>query len=211
MIFKPNHSKPGMRSLNYILNAVICLLFSSCVCATEPNMIVSTDTVSCYGGSNGAIRIIIPDVSQIYTAYLYKYSPSPISLEAKRINDSTYFLAKNLVAGKYFIEIKGDKGFSQTKSVEVVQPNKLRTGKIEIEKKLSALDAGDAILRATSIGGTLPYTYTWNIDGIMKHSAIIKNVSQGIYTCIINDVNDCGPVKTTILFNQHVMPNIVKE
>ena len=178
---------------------------------TEPEVTLQIQSVSCFDGADGEVRIAIPDISQTFSTNIYKYSPKANSLEALLKNDTTIFIASGLCAGKYFIEIKSDKGFSYTESVEVPQPYKLESGKILIDKKLSALNASDAILKASPEGGVPPYTYSWNIEGEDKNSPAIKNVEQGTYSCTINDANHCGPVKTTILFNQYVIPDIVED
>jgi len=195
-----------------LLIALLLLCFSiNEMLGNEPKVLIKTFPVSCNKGSNGMITIQITDISQVYTAQIYKYSPTGKPIEPKQINDITQFAVTGLTAGKYFTEIKGSKGFSFTQSIEVSQPEKLGTGKITVAKKLSAPEASDAILKAAPTGGTEPYTFLWNIGEKSEHSQIIKNVAQGTYTCIINDANNCGPVKASILFNKYVLPNIVEE
>ncbi len=200
-----------MFSHSLVIAWVFLCCFSKDLPGNEPEVTINAIPVSCNGGSNGQIRLIIVDSIQIFSAQLFKYSPTGKSISGEKENDTTCFIASDLSAGKYFIEIKGDKGFSFTKSIEVLQPDKLESGKIFIEKKLSALDAGDAILKAVPLGGVPPYTYSWDIEGESKNSPEIQNIGQGSYSCVINDNNNCGPVKTTILFNQYVIPDIVEE
>ncbi len=194
---------------------LIAILFLCCfgreILGNEPKVKIISSPVSCIDASDGEIKIKIPDVSQVFTVQIYKYSPSGNQIEAQQDNDTTIFNASDLTSGKYFIEIKSDKGFSFTQSIEVLQPEKFVSGKIVVEKKLSTLAANDAILKASPMGGVPPYTYSWNIEGENKNDPVIKNVGQGTYSCIINDANNCGPLKVTILFNQYVIPDIVEE
>ena len=177
----------------------------------EPGVEIITTPVSCNGEADGKITIVIPDVFQTFTATLYKYSHTGNNIEPRVKNDSTFFTASDLNTGKYFFEIKGSNGFSFTQSIELPEPDKLASGKITVEKKLSAPDATDAILMASPSGGVPPYSFSWNVEGENKNAPVLKNVGQGTYSCIINDVNNCGPLKATILFNQYVMPDIVEE
>jgi hypothetical protein len=200
-----------MLSHSLLIAAIFLCCFSGKILGGEPEIKIDIIPVSCFTYSDGEIRILIPDCEQIYTAEIYGYSPTGNLLEAERRNDTTSFTASNLAVGKYFLLIKSDKGLSFTRNVEIQQPEKLQTGRITVEKKLSALDASDAILKTVPEGGVPPYTYSWNIETEQKHSPEIKNVGQGTYSCIINDSNNCGPVKATILFNQYVIPDIVEE
>lgn len=201
----------NMFSHSLLIAWVFLCCFSKDLSGNEPEVIINTIPVSCNGGSDGEIRIMIPDVSQVFTAQIYKYSPSGNLVKAQRSNDTTSFFTSGLPAGKYLIEIKGDSGFSFTQSIEVPQPDKLEAGKIDVLKKLTTPDANDASLAAIASGGILPYAYSWNIEGENKNLRVIEHVGQGTYTCIINDANQCGPVKATILFNQYVIPDIVEE
>lgn len=200
-----------MFSHSLLIALFLLCCFSKHMLGNEPEVNVNTTFVSCFGGSDGTITVKIADISQEFTVQIFKYSPTGSYLEAKQKNDTTYFIASDLTAGKYLIEIKGSKGFTATNNIEVLQHDKLETGKISIEKKLSSPDASDAILKVNPIGGASPYTFCWNVEQENKNSQVLKNVPQGTYSCIINDANKCGPVKTTILFNQYVIPDIIEE
>ncbi|MBN1599086.1 MAG: hypothetical protein JW894_12400 [Bacteroidales bacterium] len=201
-----------MFSHKLLITLLSFCFFSNEIFGNGPEVQIITNSVSCNGSSDGQIIIKIPDVTQEYTTRIFKYSPEGDYLTPKIYSDTTSFNIENLVSGKYFVEIKGDKGFSFTESIELTEPDKLETGKIKINKKLSSPEATDAILQASPEGGVPPYTYNWSSDnGKLKESELLENVGQGVYTCIINDVNNCGPVKVTILFNTHVMPDIIEE
>ena len=193
----------------------IAILFLCCfgkeLLGNEPQVEIITTPESCIDRADGVITIVIPDISQTFIATFYKYSHTGKNIDPQVKNDSTFFTVSDLNAGKYFFEIKGSKGFSFTQSIELPEPEKFSSGKIIVEKKLSALDANDAVLMASPSGGVPPYSYSWNIEGEYKNAQVIKNVGQGTYSCVINDANNCGPLKVTILFNQYVIPDIVEE
>ena len=195
--------------------SLIAILFLCCfgkeLSGNEPQVKIITTPVSCTDRADGVITILIPDVSQTFMATLYKYSHTGKNIDPQVKNDSTIITASALNTGKYFFEIKGSKGFSFTQSIELPEPDKLASGKIIVEKKLSAPDATDAILMASPSGGVPPYSFIWNIEGEYKNDPVLKNVGQGTYSCIINDANNCGPLKVSILFNQYVIPDIVEE
>jgi len=197
-----------------IQRLILILMFSVIICgfvkADDSDIQVITDSVSCFGGNDGCIFLVISDTTQQYTAAYFKNSPKSNSLIPVQENNSTFFKIPNLEAGKYFVEIKGNKGSTWTKSIEVTQPDRLESGKITVEKKLSSSDSSDAILRASATGGTLPYSYKWNREG-SANCALMKNVPQGTYSCIITDANNCSSVKTDILFNSKVLPDIIEE
>ena len=200
-----------MLSHSLLIASIFLCCFSLKISGSEPEIEIVTKPVSCNNGSDGVITVKIADISQVFSALLYKYSPEGNSIPAQQENNATIFSAMNLSAGKYFIEIKSDQGFSYTHNIEISQPEKLATGKIVVEKKLSAIDATDAVLMASPSGGVPPYSYSWNVEGENKNTPVLKNVGQGTYSCIINDANNCGPQKVTILFNQYEMHDIVEE
>lgn len=203
------YKKPVMRF--HIFNSFLFMFFLTySIYATEPHVNISVIPVKCHNDSNGELTIEISDVTQNYSAQLFKNTPNGKYLNPVKENDITIFKASDLNAGKYIINIKGDNGFSVTENINLPQPGKLESDKITIEKKLSSPEAGDAVLKANPSGGTTPYTYNWSHKEGAR-SQTIENVSQGIYSCTIDDANNCGPVVISIIFIEKKDPEIIEK
>jgi hypothetical protein len=195
------------------ISAIIITLFL-CISPSlgkVTEVIIETSPVSCYDKKDGAIHLFLIDSTQHFEVTMYKYTPKGIPLKSFKKNDTLCFSATGLEAAKYTLEIKGSGGFSKTRQIQVTQPEALSSNKIKVIRKLSEKDGRNAILEAQPIGGVPPYIYTWNVDEKGKNSQLLENVGQGIFTCTINDSHNCGPIKSTILFNEHVMPDIIEE
>lgn len=117
------------------------------------------------------------------------------------IKESRIYTVNNLQAGKYWIKQMDDKKTADSTLIEITEPKPLNTSKIVVVKLPSGEDKCDGIIKAIGVGGTAPYTYEWRaVDSDQQQ---ISEVCWGIYQCMINDANNCGPVKADIpLYNQ---------
>ncbi|TWI01150.1 putative secreted protein (Por secretion system target) [Flavobacterium tiangeerense] len=164
----------------------------------------NTTPVSCFGGSNGSIQLIITGGTKSSNPN----SPYSISSDGGTI-DAKNGIISGLSAGKYKVSVT-DANNCQTAQQEIVitAPEKalyiasqvstpttgfgLATGKIEI-----SVDGGTPIDPGN--GGTPTYIYTWkNSAGstIGTNSPTLSNIAAGEYSVVITDTKGCELPKT---------------
>ena len=94
----------------------------------------------------------------------------------------------NLSAGTYTISIKDANGCRKDTSINVP----LTTGPTNISATLTDSDCGlnnGSISNVISIGGTAPYTFSWNTG---QSSQNLNALAPGTYTLTVNDNNQCS-------------------
>jgi len=165
----------------------ICFIYNI-VLSADLEFVVKSDSAECFGESTGKITLNITSgnpVAQIITGeFTYIFSELPVN--------------------KYYVTVEDSKGDYLEKTVEIYQPDKLKADPITIEKCFSNSENNDAILKANCSGGTSPYSYLWSENTGNQTTQLAKNITRGTYRCIINDKNNCGPVSSTIFFNEKV-------
>ena len=166
---------------------------------------VLSDPVRCYGESSGTITINIISGSPEFTVTLYNKKPSARQGYVTKVSTkSTSHLFDKLPADYYYITIKDSKGSYLQKEIKIDEPEKLKAEPITLEKCFTAPEHNDAVIKANCIGGTEPYTYSWSENTGSQTTQLARNISVGIYRCIINDMNNCGPVSATIFFDKKI-------
>ncbi|MBB1194058.1 hypothetical protein DNC80_10330 [Flavobacterium sp. SOK18b] len=173
----------------------------------QPDVLAFTTTptpVSCFGGSNGSIQLIITGG----TKSTDPNNPYSISSDGGTI-DAKNGIIYGLSVGKYKVSV-ADANNCQTakQEIEITAPEKalfiasevstpttgygLATGKIEI-----SVDGGTPIDPGN--GGTPTYIYTWkNSAGntIGTNSPTLSNIAAGEYSVVITDAKGCELPKT---------------
>ncbi len=193
------------------LTAVVVFVFSLTCKAQEMVVSVQTIPATCYGKANGKIAVHVTDFRGTYTAAISEHKDSRNYISRKGPVSDTLVVFDGIKAGKYFITVTGKTGSSIQKETEVTEPGQLLPGEISIEKGLSAFDSKDARLKANPAGGTPPYRYSWSSNAGGLSDQVVKGLGQGTYICTINDVNNCGPVKSTIFFYKQVHPDSIPD
>jgi hypothetical protein len=173
--------------------------------SVDLDFIIKADSVKCYNGSSGSIRINILSGNPGYIIKLYNKKPATKQkyLALTKTDDTAYTFGK-LAAGNYYVTIDDSQGNYLQKTVEIYQPEQLKAGQITVEQCFSTPEMNDAILRANCSGGTEPYSYQWSENTGNQTSRLVKNITRGTYRCVINDKNKCGAVSATIFFNEQV-------
>lgn len=185
---------------------LICVDFLYCQGFSENiDFDLISDSVKCHGESTGSISINIFSGNPEYSITLYNIKPSTKQKFLSKVNikDNTYSFNK-LPADDYYVTIKDSKGNYLQKNIKIGQPDKLKAESITIERCFSSPKKDDAVLKANCNGGTKPYIYSWSENTGSQTTQLAKNISPGIYRCIINDKNNCGTVSATIFFNEKV-------
>ncbi len=140
-------------------------------------VISSVSTVShptCNGSSNGSVGI---NASGGNGQYTYSWTPN-IGGTANVIN---------LNAGNYVCQVSDGLGCSSTQQISLTQPTALSVN--SIVSPITCFGGNNGSLTLSSTGGTAPYQYNWAVNLGTTNS--ISNLSAGIYSCQITDVNNC--------------------
>jgi len=143
--------------------------------AAPGNISTNGTNVSCFGGNNGVASVNVNGGQQPYT-YLWS-------------NGATTATINNLTAGVYLITVTTANGCVTNSSATITEPiAPLAFTSSQSNVTCNGLNNGQAAVVA--IGGTLPYTYSWNTLPIQT-SAVANNLYAGNYSVIISDNNGC--------------------
>ncbi len=151
---------------------------SKSITITQPTAALAvtgtTTAVNCFGGNNGAINIT---VSGGTTAYSYAWS-----------NASSQEDLTNLSAGTYTVTITDANNCTTSGSYTITQP----ASSIQFstaQTNVSCNGGNNGSISLSPLGGTAPFTYTWNTGAT---TASLQNLIAGTYTINAHDVNNCS-------------------
>ena len=184
-----------MRKSDFIMIFLLCGVIFNKTEAAKPLIKATATSESCYGKDDGSLYLEYtcnpPEVSNISITD----SSDNIVLNFVASHDTT-LLIKDLKPGKYTI---GYNYKNKPVIVRTVIENKaqLKANIIKIKEIKGKGTDMLASLEAKPSGGTKPYLIQWSENTRNQQGEIAKDLPQGIYKCIINDVNKCGPVSAT--------------
>jgi len=142
----------------------------------ELSLAISTKDVSCFGLRNGEILI---NASGGIEPYLFSVSVGSLT------NTGTTF--RSLAAGEYSVMVQDNNNCIKQENTIIYQPSKIDAS-ISYSNP-SCIGMNDGSISAYAIGGTSPYTYTFN-DMVMD-TPIFSNLREGTYSLTIQDINSC--------------------
>ncbi len=167
-----------------------CPTIKQNIVLTEPEKmkaVISVVTpINCFGESNGAVNIKVTGGTAPYQ-FLWNDDLSCIKSEIY-----------NLKAGKYY-KIKvvdANKCPAYNDSVLLSQPQALLG--IYTTTPASCPENADGMASVKVNGGTEPYSYKWNNNGI---TASVSDLKAGIYSVEITDANKCKSIINDVLIN----------
>ncbi|MBK9721625.1 MAG: T9SS type A sorting domain-containing protein [Saprospiraceae bacterium] len=144
--------------------------------------------VSCFGGSNGKIKI---NVQGGVPPYQYIWNTQQQSNE---ISD--------LSIGNYSVQIIDQQGTKIVKSFTITQPLEISLKNQQITGSNAGADNGSISLDVE--GGIPQYTYLWS-NGQLTNPAI--NLAPGDYTCSLTDANSCIKVLGPFIVKELTLNN----
>ena len=151
----------------------------------EPEELTASAVIShidCFGQNNGSIDLSVSGGTGQYT-YLWNDNSSNQDLE-------------NIVSGFYSVIISDENGCDILYGDSVFQPQDPLSINDQIEH-VSCFGEVDGSIQITAFGGAEPYSYIWS-NG--DNSTTLNNLSQGIYSLLLLDINGCVlNYSTTIL------------
>ncbi len=129
--------------------------------------------VNCKGKNTGSIQVNVSGGTPDYK-YIWSHGKKGRKLDS-------------LKAGTYTVEVTDSKGLKQTKSIEINEPSKDLTLKIDY-RNIRCYGDHDATLKAIVDGGTAPYYIVWSDD---TEAPELSGKGTGIYGCIVKDAQRC--------------------
>lgn len=132
---------------------------------------------SCPGANNGSINL---SVSGGVTPYTFAWSSGQTTEDLSGI-----------AAGSYSVTITDANGCTTSNSVSLVNTSSFSTS--VTVNMASSSTSSDGTASVTPIGGTAPYSYSWNTGA---STSTVSGLSVGDYTVTTTDVNGCSKVDT---------------
>ncbi|WP_083926169.1 T9SS type A sorting domain-containing protein [Neolewinella persica] len=133
-------------------------------------LLESSTDATCNGGSDGTANV------QAFGGvgnYTYQWS-----------NGATTATISGLAAGSYFVTVTS--GSQTTVGGTIVNEP---TAIVLNGTVTDASNGANGSVTVNPSGGTVPYTYLWNIGN--QTTATINDLPQGFYTCTVTDANGC--------------------
>ncbi len=171
--------------------------YDTLVQLVEPDEIVlSFDDVinsTCFGSNSGIIDITTTGGAGELTFSWFKES-LPLTIDTNS--------ATSLLPGNYSVFATDENScVSQTIGTIITEPSMLELSIDSISNPL-CFGGSDGYISVSSIGGTLPYSYSWSGDTAIISSDFLSNVSDGVYNVIVTDNNNCTDTILNITLNQ---------
>ena len=163
----------------------------------EPNEIVlSFDDVvnsNCFGSNSGSIDIThAGGVGEL----TFSWSKDGFPLAINTVSASA------LSPGSYSVFATDETScVSQTIDTVITEPSLLELSIDSIGNPL-CFGGSDGYISVSSVGGTLPYSYSWSGDTAVISSDFLSNISDGVYNVIVTDNNNCSDSILNIALNQ---------
>lgn len=159
---------------------------------SNPPIITSnTQSVSCFGGSNGAITASVT----ASTTYSYLWS-----------NGNTSNNISGLIAGVYSLTVTDLNSCVTIHTVNVIEPNTISI--LVITNNASCDDVASGLIDIMATGGVPSYIIKWsNGDSLFN----ISQLSPGIITATITDANNCSTVFATSIAEEKCITTIIPE
>lgn len=146
---------------------------------------INTNSVTCYGGSNGSATV---NINGGATPYSFTWTPSV----------SSSSVATGLSAGTYTVQVKDANDCVINGNVIINQPPALSLTAIQTQS-VSCNGGNNGIASASPSGGVGGYSYTWSPSGGNNQNE--SNLTAGIYTVNVADANQCS-ISATVQIQQ---------
>ncbi len=141
---------------------------------------VTTDSVSCHGGSDGSLSL-----SAIGGTSPLSYTLQPGSLT----NSSGSYM--NLTSGSYTVTVTDGIGCSVSTSVMIGEPLPLSWGN-STSTSVSCYGGNDGSISISASGGTGTISYLLNPGSVINTTGLFGTLTAGTYTITATDANNCS-------------------
>lgn len=166
-----------------VTDAKGCSVVKTAVVGAGPaasNILINATNASCYNSNNG---VAIANVNGGSTPYTYQWS-----------NGGTSQTISGLSAGTYSVVVTNADGCVKTEAVTIIQPTLLNTS--VSHKDVLCYGGYTGTASATALGGTAPYSFTWNTGAITQ---TVSGLGTGNYFVVIKDANGCSNTQNVFI------------
>lgn len=137
---------------------------------------INTSTNPTCNGVNDGTATVTPGGGT--APYTFAWSTTPVQTTAT---------ANNLGSGTFIVTVSDSKGCTETDQIILNAPTAI-TIVLDSISQVSCNGGNDGYIELAPTGGTLPYTYAWNVGA---NSPINANLVQGTYDVTVSDNNGC--------------------
>ena len=159
----------------------------------------TTSPVSCFGGSNGNIRVSAEGGTGCLWVSLYNFQGH--LLDTIRTTQGVVKSFENLSAGVYFLGMIDEKGCPTTNNIgniEIKQPEKLVI--TPQSKAVNCYGGNDGAISLSVQGGVYPYNYRWTVNGTAySRDSVLHQLSANKYEVQVTDANGCSEKNSVTL------------
>ncbi|MBI4647163.1 MAG: gliding motility-associated C-terminal domain-containing protein [Bacteroidia bacterium] len=149
--------------------------------------ILSQTNVSCNGGADGQATATQSGGTGPYN-YIWN-NPAPAQSAAT---------VTGLTAGTWTVTVTDSNLCTETANVTITEPTAV-TASLSSLTSVSCNSGGDGSVTVTAGGGTPGYTYLWNDPPPQQTNDTATNLSAGIYTVTVTDINGCTITDSIII------------
>jgi gliding motility-associated-like protein len=175
--------------LNYNDPSGDCRLYSTIevVMNITSNIVIefTTTNVQCHGDEDGFIKAVAQNGNAPYSFFWTDEADNDVDASTNHQTGESF--ASGLTPGKYFVQVKDDKGCDQTSSVDIFNAYEMFINGIT-KKDLNCFNITDGEININASGGTGALTYY--LDGNLE-SANITDLAADEYLVHVQDGNDC--------------------
>ena len=161
---------------------------------TQLSLNTSTISSTC-GTNNGSASVTVGGGS---IPYNYQWNDP---------NTQATALANGLVAGPYSISVTDNNGCIATTTADIMDLGS-PTITITATTDVSCSSASDGSATTSTIGGTAPYTYSWNTTPAQT-TAVANNLSGQTYSVTVTDANGCIASTTTTINENSALSAVI--
>jgi gliding motility-associated-like protein len=157
------------------------------VTLTQPSAVLSitsfvSNSVSCFGGSDGSIDITVNGGTQPYS---FQWS-----------NGSSSQNLSGVSSGIYTVTVSDVNGCSASKTINISQPSAALSADGMADPDVFCFGANTGSVQLTVSGGTMPYSFLWNNGSTTED---LFNLAAGTYIVTVTDANGCVTTDTTVV------------
>ena len=168
---------------------------SASITITQPTvlnaLILNSAHASCFGASNGSATAT---ATGGVTPYTFSWNTNPVQTTA---------MASGLSAGTYTVTVTDANGCTSTQAVTTTEPTAVETS-ISGATSVTCFGGADASATAVTLGGTAPYTYSWNTIPAQAGSTA-SGLSAGNYVVTVTDANGCSDTAVVTIMEPAVL------